>query len=149
MRYLKVTLIGGASTALLVAGLFELHAFAHLDAALATFLARPSPPVVERGLQHFLILLFAFGITWTTIDLNRLPLKLGIALAALAETVTAVWVGNLYGAYFSPFASITAILVAAAGGNTFSQTESGRQEAQAAAAPRRSRVEAILCPDGG
>ena len=72
LRYLKVTLISGALTALLAAGLFELHVFSGLDATLAGFLARPSPPVVDRGLQYFLILLFSFGIAWTTIDLNRI-----------------------------------------------------------------------------
>jgi adenylate cyclase len=128
LRYIKVTLISGALTALLAAGLFELHAFAGLDAALANFLARPSPPVVERGLQYFLILLFSFGIAWTTIDLNRIPVKLGIILAALAETVTAVWVVNLHGAYFSPFACITAIVVAAAGAFAYSQTAVGRRK---------------------
>jgi len=128
LRYLKVTLICGALTALLAAGLLELHAFARLDASLATFLARPSPPEVERGLQYFLILLFAFGIAWTTIDLNRIPLKLGIALAALAEMVTAVWVANLHGAYFSPFAGITTILVSATAAFTFSQTEAGSRK---------------------
>ena len=128
LRYLKATLICGTATALLAAVLFEMHAFARLDAALAVFLSRPSPPVVERGLQCFLILLFSFGITWTTIDLNRIPLKLGIILATLAETVAAVWVANLHGAYFSPFAGITAILTAAAGAFTFSQTEAGRRK---------------------
>ena len=128
LRHLKITLICGAATALLAAGLFELHAFARLDAALADFLARPSPPVVERGLQYFLVLLVSFGIAWTTIDLNRISLKLGIVLAALAETVTAVWVANLHGAYFSPFAGITAILTAAAAALTFSQTEPGRRK---------------------
>ena len=83
LRYLKATLICGALTALLTAGLFELHAFARLDAALALFLERPSPPppVVGRVLQYFLILVLSFGITWTTIDLNSVPLKLGITLA--------------------------------------------------------------------
>jgi hypothetical protein len=38
-------LICGTITALLVAGLFELHAFSGLDAALANFLARPVPKV--------------------------------------------------------------------------------------------------------
>jgi len=128
LRYLKTTLICGAASALLAGALFEMHAFARLDAALAAFLDRPSPPVVERGLQYFLILLFSFGIAWTTIDLNRIPLKLGIVLATLAETVTAVWVANLHGAYFSPFAGITAILTAAAAAFTFSQTEPGRRK---------------------
>ena len=125
MRYLKATLICGALTALLVAVLFEMHAFARLDASLAVFLDRPSPPVVERGLQYFLILLLSFGIAWTVIDLNRIPLKLGIALAALAETVTASWVANLHDAYFSPFASITAILVATGAAFAFSQSAAG------------------------
>lgn len=128
LRYLKVTLISGAVTALFVAGLFELHAFAGLDAALANFLARPSPPVVERGLQYFLILLFSLGLAWTTIDLDRIPLKLGIALAALAETVTAVWVANLNGAFFSPFAGITAIIIAAAAAFAYSQSAAGRRK---------------------
>ncbi|MEO6787418.1 MAG: adenylate/guanylate cyclase domain-containing protein [Chthoniobacteraceae bacterium] len=125
MRYLKATLICGALTTLLVVVLFELHAFARLDAALAVFLDRPSPPVVERGLQYFLIVLLSFGIAWTTIDLDRIPLKLGIALAALAETVTATWVANLHGAYFSPFAGITAIVVAAGVALAFSQSAVG------------------------
>ena len=125
MRYLKATLICGALTALLVAVLFEMHAFARLDASLAIFLDRPSPPVVERGLQYFLILLLSFGIAWTVIDLNRIPLKLGIALATLAETVTASWVANLHDAYFSPFASITAILVATGAAFAFSQSAAG------------------------
>ncbi len=110
---------------MLTAVLFEMHAFARLDASLAVFLDRPSPPVVERGLQYFLILLLSFGIAWTTIDLNRLPLKLGIALAALAETVTATWVANLHGAYFSPFASITEIVIAAGAASVFAQSAAG------------------------
>ena len=128
MRYLKATLICGASTALLVVLLLELHAFRGLDASLADFLGRPSPPVVERGLQYFLILLFSLGIAWTTIDLNRIPLKLGIALAAFAETVAGVLVANLHAAYFSPFAGITAILVTASAAFAFSQTELGRRK---------------------
>ena len=113
---------------MLVALLFEMHAFARLDASLAVFLDRPSPPVVERGLQYFLILLLSFGIAWTVIDLNRIPLKLGIALAALAETVTATWVANLHDAYFSPFASITAILVATGAAFAFAQSATGRRK---------------------
>jgi len=125
LRYLKVTLICGLLTAVLAVVLFELHAFRGLDAGLATFLSRPSPPTVERGLQYFLILLFAFGIAWTTIDIDRAPLKIGVALAALAETVTAVWVLNLFGVYFSPFASLVAIVVAFGAAFAYSRTAAG------------------------
>lgn len=128
MRYLKATLICGALSTLLVVLLFELRAFAGLDAALATFLNRPSPPVVERALQYFLVLLLSFGIAWTTIDLDRIPLKLGIALAALAEAVTTTWVANLHGAYFSPFSGITALFVSGGLAFAFSQTNAGRRK---------------------
>lgn len=128
VRYLKATLICGALTVLFVAGLFELHAFARLDASLANFLGRPSPPVVERPLQYFLVLLISAGIAWTTIDLNRIALKLGIVLAALAETVAAVWVANLHGAFFSPFAGITAIVVATGAAFGFSRSAAGRRK---------------------
>jgi class 3 adenylate cyclase len=128
VRYLKATLICGALTVLFVAGLFELHAFARLDASLANFLGRPSPPVVERPLQYFLVLLISAGIAWTTIDLNRIALKLGIVLAALAETVAAVWVAHLHGAFFSPFAGITAIVVATGAAFGFSRSAAGRRK---------------------
>ena len=128
LRYLKVTLICGFLAVLLAVVLFEAGAFRGLDAALAAFLNRPSPPVVERGLQYFLVLLFAAGISWTTIDIVRLPFKAGVALAGLAETVAAVWVLNLYGVYFSPFASIVAILAAFAVSFGYSQTATGSRK---------------------
>ena len=125
LRYLKVTSICGFLAAFLAVGLFELGAFKGLDASLAVFLNRPSLPVVERGLQYLLILLLAGGISWTTVDLNSLPLKAGVALAALAETVTAVWVLNIYGVYYPPFASIVAIVIAFVFSLVYSQTDAG------------------------
>ena len=82
----------------------------------------------SRPLQYFLTALLAVGIAWTTIDLTRTPLKLGIILAALAEVVAAVWIANLHGAYFSPFASIAAIAVASGVAFKFSQSEAGRRK---------------------
>lgn len=125
MRYLKVTLICGFFAALFAAGLMELGAFRGLDAMLAAFLGRPSPPVVERGLQYFLVLLFSLGIAWTTIDISRLALKSTVALVALLETVTAVWVLNLFGIFFSPFATLLAIILAFAAGVVYAQTSAG------------------------
>jgi class 3 adenylate cyclase len=114
--------------AFFAAGLMELGAFKGLDATLAAFLGRPSPPVVERGLQYFLVLLFAMGIAWTTIDISRLAMKATIAFAALLETVTAVWVLNLYGSFFSPFASLLAIVLAFGLGVAYAQTSAGRRK---------------------
>ena len=128
LRYLKVTLICGFLAVLLALGLFEMGAFRKLDASLATFLARPSPPVVERGLQYFLALFLGLGIAWTTIDIIRPSFKVGIALAALAEVMAGVWVLNLFGVYCSPFVSIAAIIAAFAIGLWFSQTAAGSRK---------------------
>ena len=128
LRYLKVTLICGSLAVLLALGLFELGAFRKLDAALATFLARPSPPVVERGLQYSLALLFAFGISWTTIDIERLPFKIGVALAAIAEVLIGVWVLNLFRVYYSPFVTIVAIPAALVICLGYAQTATGSRK---------------------
>ncbi len=127
LRYVKATLICGAIAALLAAGLLYLGAFRGLDARLAAFLGRPAP-VDDRGLQCFLVALFSFGIAWTTIDIGRLPFKGGIAFAALAETVTSVWVLNIYGVFFSPFASLLAIVAAFGVGLAYAQSSAGRRK---------------------
>ena len=128
LRYLKVTLICGFLAVLLALGLFEMGAFRKLDASLATFLARPSPPAVERGLQYFLALFLGLGIAWVTIDIIRPSFKIGIALAALAEILAGVWVLNLFSVYYSPFVSIVAVVAAFAIGLGFSQTATGSRK---------------------
>src|SRR5687768_9169120 len=109
LRYLKVTLICGSLALLIAAGLFELGAFRELDAQLAAFLGLPNTPAITRGPQYWFVLFFAFGIAWTTVDIARIGLKVAIAGAAFAEIVTGVWALNLYGVFFSPFASLTAV----------------------------------------
>ncbi|MEQ1853553.1 MAG: adenylate/guanylate cyclase domain-containing protein [Chthoniobacteraceae bacterium] len=128
LRYFKATLIFGFSAVVLALALYEFGAFAKLDAALAAFLGRPSPPVVERGLQYFLALLFSFGMAWTTIDIARPSFKAAVALAALAETVSSVWVLNLFDVYFSPFVSIVAIVASFAGSFIYAQSPAGSRK---------------------
>jgi class 3 adenylate cyclase len=128
LRYLKATLIFGFSAVVLALALYESGAFGKLDAALAAFLGRPSPPVVERGLQYFLALLFSLGIAWTTIDIARPSFKAAVALAALAETVSSVWVLNLFDVYFSPFVSIVAIVASFAGSFIYAQSPAGSRK---------------------
>ena len=128
LRYLKVTLICGFLAVLLALGLFEMGAFRKLDASLATFLSRPSPPVVERALQYWLALFLGLGITWTTIDIIRHSFKIGIALVALAEVLAAVWVLNLFSIYYSPFVSIVAVVGGFTIGLWFSQTAAGSRK---------------------
>ncbi len=108
MRYLKVTFFLGLAICLLVAGLYEAGVFAQLDVGLASFLGKKSAPIPPRAVQYPLFLLLAFGTVWTTIDIPRLTLKCIIAAGVLLQVLTAVWVLNLYGIFFSPFACLLA-----------------------------------------
>jgi class 3 adenylate cyclase len=128
LRYLKATLICGALAALVAGGLFELGAFRTWDAQLAAFLGLPTTPSVPRLPQYLLVLLFGFGIAWTTIDIPRFGLKIAVAAATFAELITAVWACNLLGIFFPPFASLTAIGVAFAAGIIYSATPPGRRK---------------------
>jgi class 3 adenylate cyclase len=128
LRYLKVTLICGSLALLIAAGLFELGAFRELDAQLAAFLGQSSAPTIARRPQYWFMLFFAFGIAWTTVDIARIGLKIAIAGAAFAEIITGVWALNLYGVFFSPFASLTAVGVAFAAGMVYTMTSAGRRK---------------------
>lgn len=128
LRYVKASIICGVLAFLVSAGLFELGAFRALDAALATFIEQPSPPLAERWLQLFLMLAASLGIAWTTIDIGRISLKCAVMLIALAECVTAVWVADLFDAYFSPFSTLIAIIVAFVTALVYSQTGPGRRK---------------------
>jgi class 3 adenylate cyclase len=125
---LKVTLICGAAAALIAAGLFELGAFRALDAQLAAFLGHPSLPPADRAPQYWAILFCAFGIAWTTIDVARISLKLLIAAVAFFEVITAAWVCNLYGFFFSPFAGLAAVLIAFLAGFVYTHTPGGSRK---------------------
>ena len=128
LRYVKASIICGILAFLVSAGLFELGAFRAPDAALAAFIEQPSPPVVGRLLQLFLALAASLGIAWTTIDIGRFSLKCAVMLVALAECVTAVWVADLFDEYFSPFATLTAIITAFIIALIYSQTGPGRRK---------------------
>ena len=125
MRYLKVTFILGLTICLLIAGLYESGLFHQLDIGLASFMGKSSAPAPSRAVQYPLCVLLAFGIVWATIDIPRLTLKTVIAAGALLQILTAVWVLNLYGIFFSPFASVTAVAAGFLGGFFYSRGEAG------------------------
>lgn len=118
----------GALATLLAVGLFELGAFRALDQRLAALLSAAPSAGPGRLPQYAVVVFFAFGIAWTTIDIARLSLKLLVAGAALFELITAVGVLNLYGHFFSPFAGVTAIVVAFAAGLAYSRSPAGRRK---------------------
>jgi adenylate cyclase len=125
VRYLKATIIVGFFVSLFVGALFELGAFRHLDQGLANFLGLRYSPVSWRFAQYPLFLGFAFSIAWATIDIPRISLKVVIALGTLAQVISAVWVLNLLGLFWSPFASTLAIVTSFAAGFAYSRTAAG------------------------
>ena len=70
----------------------------------------------------------SLGIAWTTIDIGRFSLKCSVVLVALAECVTAVWIADLFDAYFSPFPTLTAVSAAFAIALIYSQSAPGRRK---------------------
>jgi adenylate cyclase len=128
VRYLKVSIFIGLLVSLLVIVLLETGCFARLDQTLARLLELRVAPHSSRKLHYALGIFFAFGIAWTTIDIARDSLKLVIALGALVQVVAAVWVANLLGLFFSPFASFTAIAGSAIIGLFYAQTEAGSRK---------------------
>jgi apolipoprotein N-acyltransferase len=139
VRYLKVTLlIGFLASAAVVAG-YELGAFRQLDLALGNFLGLRFSPEPWRPVQYSLAVILAFSIAWTTIDIPRNSLKFVIAVGALVQVISAVWVLNLLGVFFSPFASTFAVLLAFGMGFLYSQGEGGSRKRKAPDAGRLGR----------
>ena len=128
MRYLKVTILIGFLVSLFVGALFELGAFRQLDLALVNFLGLRFEPVSHHIAQYVFLIAFAFAIAWSTVDIPRYSLKVVIALGCLAQVISAVWVLNLMGLFFSPFASAVAILASFILGFAYSQTEGGSRK---------------------
>ncbi len=125
MRYLKASLLIGIAAAVFTALLFDFGAFHRLDQGLANFLGLRYSPVSGWFVQHLLIVLFAGGIAWTTVDIAKTSLKIVVAAGTLAEVLSAVWVFNAMGLFFSPFASILAIVGSFSGGMVYARSAAG------------------------
>lgn len=128
MRYFKVTLIIGFLVSLLAGALFEAGLLRQLDLALGNFLGLRFSPMSSRWEQYPLFILLAFGIAWTTVDIPRTSLKFVSAVGALGQLVTAVWILNLFGLFFSPFASGLAIITSFLLGIAYSRTKAGSRK---------------------
>ena len=128
VRYFKVTLIIGFLVSLLVGALFETGAFRQLDLALGNFLELRFSPIASRWEQYPIFILLAFGLAWTTVDIPRPSPKVVIAMGALAQLITAVWVLNLFGLFFSPFAGGLAIVASVLLGFAYSRSKAGSRK---------------------
>jgi class 3 adenylate cyclase len=128
VRYFKVTLLIGTFVTAIVAALFEAGAFRQLDLGLGNFLGLRFSPISSRWVQYPLFVALAYGVAWATVDIPRTSLKAVIAAGAFVQLVTAVWVMNVLGFFFSPFASGVAILGSTLIGFIYSRTEAGSRK---------------------
>ena len=130
MRYLKVTLLITAIVGLFVASLYETALLHRLDLALADFLGRKSPPrrFADRLVQYAAFFSLAAAVAWTTIDIPRYSLKFIVAAGVFAQILTATWVLNVFGIFFSPFGSLVATACSFVGGLLYAQSEAGSRK---------------------
>jgi len=129
VRYLKASFLFAAAAAVIALGLYEAGAFYKMDGWLSVFLGQGVPEIEHHSVaQYAAVLLVAICIAWTTIDLNHAAVKVLVAGAALAEVLGLTVVLNLYGVYFSPFPSVTALLLAFCGGMLYGRTPAGRRK---------------------
>ncbi len=129
MRYLKITLIIGFAVSLVVGVLYEAGAFVHMDAGMADLMERSIDPQVRHPVPQFMLFIaLAFGIAWTTVDINRPPLKGVVAASALLQVLIMPFVLNFYRAYFSPFPGALAIVLSFAGGFVYSRSDAGKRK---------------------
>lgn len=125
VRYLRATIVLGLFVSLVVGALFATQSFTGLDRALAAFLRQPTPGPQNPFLQYALLAFFAGAIAWTTIDIPRTSLKVVVAFGALLEVIAVVAILSLQRQFFSPFASLSAILGSFALGFVYSCSEAG------------------------
>ena len=128
MRYLKASILIGCITALAVGLLFELGVLRAADLRLGSFLGLRFSPAAGRAEQYPLFLFFAFAIAWTTVDNPKNSLKAVVALGALVELITAVWVCDKLGVFLSPFAAGIAILLSFAISFLYAQGSAGSRK---------------------
>ncbi len=149
-RAFKYTLLNGALVSLLLALVYTLGLLRPLDAAMARTLGLPSPPPEHPIVQCLAFIALAFGIAWTTIDINRPVSKALVAVGVLAEIFTLSVLVSLYGAYFSPFLPAAAVLMTFVAGYAYASSEAGQRQrvVDAAFGPRVSLRQTRALVDG-
>jgi len=128
VRYLKASLIIGLVVFLLVTGLLALGVFARADGSLWTFSGHTGEVPRPSEWTILIVALATFTIAWTAVDIPSVMLKLIVSLLALVELIAAVWIANVYGGFFSPFAPGLAVIASTFGGILYGSSEAGRRK---------------------
>ena len=130
-RALRSTLIIGSVVALLFYLLDQSTVLGPVDRQLATaFGLPPDAPLRHPAVQYLALVALAFGVAWTTIDINRFDLKALVAGSALVQVFTGAALVALFGWYFSPLIPGLAVLLSCAAAFVYARTESGQRQRQ-------------------
>ena len=129
MRYLKITLLFGFLVSVFVGAIYELGAFMHLDIGLWNFMGQLSGhPPKHSWIQYAVFTVLAFGIAWTTVDINRPSLKVVVAAGALIQVLGVPWVLNFFHHFFSPFPGALAVVLSFSAGFAYSRSDAGKRK---------------------
>ncbi len=129
-RALKFTLFIGANVSLLLAIVYAPGLIRPLDAAMSRTLGLAAGQAQDHSwVQYLAFIVLAFGIAWTTIDINRPTFKALVASMALAEVFTfSALAATLYNFYFSPVLSGAAIVMSFAAALVYSYSQIGQRQ---------------------
>ena len=128
-RALRYTLIIGSVVTLLVIALHQTGWLTPLDRQLATIFGLGlATPIHHPFIQIAAIVLLAFGVAWTTIDINRFDLKALVAGSALVQLYTGAALLSLFGVYFSPLLPGLAVVLAFVAAFVYARTEEGQRQ---------------------
>lgn len=119
--------MGGVS-AVVVLLLSATGLFSLLDAPLAKAFNIPLDGRAIGGTPWFTILVFAFGIAWTSVDITQPSLRRLVAGAAIVLLCTWSLVLALDGHFFSPLAPVVAVAGSAGLGVAWGRTKRGRRQ---------------------
>ena len=124
MRTLKAALVCGALATSLAGFLSTLGAFGAWGTALfGAAGAGPNPLSQWAGAA-----ILAFGLAWTTVEIDPLSLQLVVAALALVEAAVLSWLLHLFGVAWPPFTAIVAGLLSTAFGFLYNRSPGGRRK---------------------
>ena len=127
-RALKFSLFIGAMVSLALVLVYAPGFIRPLDAAVTRKLGLAGQTLGHPVIQSLTCIALAFGIAWTTIDINRPVFKVLVAGIALAEVFTVSALAALFGAFFSPVLPAAAVVMSFAGGFFYSRSEAGQRQ---------------------
>ena len=123
-RAFRFTLLIGGGVAFLLVMLHAARVLEGADRALAGVFGLAATPSLAVAV------LLACGMAWAAIDIHRFDLKAVVAGSAGVQLFTGSALAALFGAWFSPFLPVLAVLLGYAAGALYSRTEAGRRPRQ-------------------